>query len=55
METRLLIGGELVAGDGPALTVENPATEATIADVPAASSEQSKVRFFWSPPPGGEG
>lgn len=40
METRLLIGGELVAGDGPALTVENPATEATIADVPAASSEQ---------------
>jgi hypothetical protein len=27
LETRLLIGGEQVAGDGAALEVENPATE----------------------------
>lgn len=40
METRLLIGGEQVPGEGPALAVENPATEATICDVPAASAEQ---------------
>lgn len=41
METRLLIGGELVAGDGPPIAVENPATEATIAEVRAASTEQA--------------
>lgn len=41
METRLLIGGELTAGEGPSLAVENPATEATIAEVPTASAEQT--------------
>lgn len=40
MQTHLLIDGELVAGEGPALAVENPATETTIATVAAASSEQ---------------
>jgi hypothetical protein len=29
METRLLIGGERVAGEGAPLPVENPATEET--------------------------
>jgi hypothetical protein len=32
METRLLIGGELVAGNGPALAVEDPAHEEAIAN-----------------------
>jgi betaine-aldehyde dehydrogenase len=40
METRLLIGGQLVAGEGAALAVENPATEATIAEVRTAGGEQ---------------
>lgn len=40
METRLLIGGEQVAGDGPPLAVENPATETTITAVHTASTEQ---------------
>src|SRR3954453_14356454 len=40
METRLLIGGEQVAGDGGALDVENPATEETIASVGLPSAEQ---------------
>ena len=31
METRLLIGGELVAGNGPELAVEDPTREETIA------------------------
>jgi acyl-CoA reductase-like NAD-dependent aldehyde dehydrogenase len=39
-ETRLLIGGEQVAGTGPALAVENPATEETLASVPLPSAEQ---------------
>jgi len=39
-ETRLLIGGERVAGDGPPLAVENPATEETITEVGTPSSEQ---------------
>ncbi len=38
--TDLLIGSELVAGDGATLSVENPYTTETIADVPAASPEQ---------------
>ncbi|MEI2703652.1 MAG: aldehyde dehydrogenase family protein [Baekduia sp.] len=38
--TDLLIGGEAVSGDGPPLTVENPATEETIATVGSASTEQ---------------
>src|SRR4051812_13557865 len=40
METRLLIGGEQVAGDGGALAVENPATEETVATVGLPSAEQ---------------
>ena len=40
METRLLIAGEQVAGLGPALEVENPATEATLASVALPSREQ---------------
>ena len=40
METRLLIGGEQVAGEGDPLRVENPATEETLTDVTAASDEQ---------------
>ena len=39
-ETRLLIGGELVAGDGAGIEVENPFTEQTIATVNAPSDEQ---------------
>jgi len=40
VETRLLIGGERVAGAGDRLEVENPATEETIATVGSASGEQ---------------
>jgi betaine-aldehyde dehydrogenase len=40
METRLLIRGEQVAGDGGALEIENPATEETIATVGLPSGEQ---------------
>jgi acyl-CoA reductase-like NAD-dependent aldehyde dehydrogenase len=40
METRLLIRGERVAGDGGALDVENPATEETVASVGLPSAEQ---------------
>ncbi|MDQ1447931.1 MAG: hypothetical protein QOC79_902, partial [Actinomycetota bacterium] len=34
------IDGKYVTGDGPALAVENPATEAIIAEVESASLEQ---------------
>jgi acyl-CoA reductase-like NAD-dependent aldehyde dehydrogenase len=40
METRLLIRGEQVAGEGAAIEVENPTTEETAAEVGAASPEQ---------------
>jgi acyl-CoA reductase-like NAD-dependent aldehyde dehydrogenase len=40
METRLLIRGEQVAGEGTAIEVENPTTEETVAGVGAASPEQ---------------
>ncbi len=40
LETRLLIGGEQVTGEGDRLEVENPATEETIAAVGLPSSEQ---------------
>jgi acyl-CoA reductase-like NAD-dependent aldehyde dehydrogenase len=40
METRLLIRGEQVAGDGAALDVENPATEETVASLGLPSGEQ---------------
>ena len=39
-ETRMLIGGELVIGEGPLLEVENPATEAVVATVGSASESQ---------------
>ncbi len=38
--TTLLIGGELVAGDGAPIAVENPFTTETIVELPAASPEQ---------------
>ncbi len=40
METRLLIRGEQVAGEGPPLVVENPTTEETAAELGSASPEQ---------------
>ena len=40
METRLLIGGELVEGQGEPLPVENPFSEETIASVALPSAEQ---------------
>src|SRR5918999_2348723 len=40
METRLLVRGEQVAGEGTALTVEYPATEETLTEVGSASPEQ---------------
>ena len=40
METRLLIGGEQVPGEGAVIAVENPATEEKVAEVGAASAEQ---------------
>ena len=40
VETRLLIGGEQVAGDGEDLAVENPATEETVATVALPSAAQ---------------
>src|SRR5215213_1243660 len=39
-ETRLLIGGELIAGDGETLPVENPFTEEPLAAVALPSEEQ---------------
>ena len=39
-ETRLLIGGEQVAGTGSPLAVENPTTEETLAEVPLPPGEQ---------------
>jgi acyl-CoA reductase-like NAD-dependent aldehyde dehydrogenase len=39
-ETRLLIGGEQVAGEGDPLEVENPTTEETVTTVPLPSPEQ---------------
>jgi acyl-CoA reductase-like NAD-dependent aldehyde dehydrogenase len=40
LETRLLIGGERVPGDGGALAVENPFSEEMVADVGLPSNEQ---------------
>jgi acyl-CoA reductase-like NAD-dependent aldehyde dehydrogenase len=41
IETRLLIGGELVAGDGGELVVEDPAREEAVATVGLPSGEQT--------------
>jgi acyl-CoA reductase-like NAD-dependent aldehyde dehydrogenase len=40
LETRLLIRGEQVSGQGDSLSVENPATEETVASVALPSAEQ---------------
>jgi acyl-CoA reductase-like NAD-dependent aldehyde dehydrogenase len=40
METKLLIRGEPVHGEGAPLAVEDPATEETVATLRAASAEQ---------------
>jgi betaine-aldehyde dehydrogenase len=40
METRLLIGGELTVGNGPALAVEDPAREETLASVGTPDADQ---------------
>src|SRR3954451_15603091 len=40
METRLLIGGELAAGAGAPLSVQNPFTEDEVASVAPPSEEQ---------------
>ena len=40
LETRLLIGGEQVAGEGDSLSVENPFTESELASVGLPSAEQ---------------
>jgi acyl-CoA reductase-like NAD-dependent aldehyde dehydrogenase len=61
-DTRQLIAGERVAGDGPVLEVENPYTEETIASAGSASPEQldAAVRAAreafstWGPMPAGE-
>lgn len=39
-ETRLLIGGKMMNGEGAGLAVENPATEETVATVGSASAAQ---------------
>jgi acyl-CoA reductase-like NAD-dependent aldehyde dehydrogenase len=39
-ETRLLIGGKVVEGEGAGIEVENPATEEIVATVASASAEQ---------------
>lgn len=62
METRLLIGGELVAGDGAALDVENPFSEGTVASFATPSDEQveaavaraSEAKREWERMPAGE-
>src|SRR3954453_10552554 len=40
LESRMLINGELVAGNGAALDVENPYTEEAVASVGTADPEQ---------------
>jgi len=62
METRLLVGGEQVPGDGAPLTVENPSTEETVAETAAASPEQVDAAIAtareaargWADTPAGE-
>lgn len=62
METRLLIRGEQVPGEGAPIEVENPATEETVASVGAASPEQvdsavagaREVSREWAATPAGE-
>lgn len=42
-ETRLLVGGELVEGEGASIEVENPVTEEIVATVAAASPAQLEL------------
>lgn len=59
-ETRLLIDGKLVEGEGVGVEVENPATEETVATVASASADQldaavaaAREAFFeWGAMPG---
>ncbi|GAB3443967.1 gamma-aminobutyraldehyde dehydrogenase [Insolitispirillum peregrinum] len=54
MDTSILIDGQLVAGDGPAETILNPATGAVLTTVGETSAEQLQAaigaadRAFWS-------
>lgn len=41
MHTHLLIDGEFVAGDGTPLAIENPFTEASLAEIGVASNDQT--------------
>ncbi len=58
----MLIGGELVAGGGANLAVENPFTESTLAELPVASPEQTdaaiaaarEAQLGWGRTPAGE-
>ena len=45
LDTRMLIGGEAVAGNGSPLEVENPYTEETVASVGTADPEQLDAAF----------
>ena len=62
METRLLIGGEQVPGDGEPLAVENPATEETLVELAQPSEEQVDAAIAaafeaapgWAATPAGE-
>ena len=42
MQTKLLINGELIAGQGQAHTVVDPATGKAIVSIPEASHEQTR-------------
>jgi betaine-aldehyde dehydrogenase len=61
-ETRLLIGGEAVAGTGDAVAIENPFTTETLVEVASASAEQVDAAVAaarqawpaWSRMPAGE-
>ncbi|MGA9635903.1 MAG: aldehyde dehydrogenase family protein, partial [Solirubrobacterales bacterium] len=44
-ESRMLINGERVAGNGAPLEVENPYTEETVASVGTADAEQRDAAF----------
>ncbi|MFI5027321.1 MAG: aldehyde dehydrogenase family protein, partial [Solirubrobacterales bacterium] len=45
LDTRMVIGGEAVAGNGSPLEVENPYTEETVASVGTADPEQLDAAF----------
>ena len=49
LDTRMLIGGEAVAGNGSPLEVENHDTEETVASVGSADPELLDVRLRGGP------